>query len=204
MMLLLESYTVPTLVNAPALADFLIRFLFNLLIAYVVIRWIYYPVHKNKDYFFTYFLFNIIIFVLCYMLKNTHLQLGVAFGLFAVFSILRYRTMNVAVMDMTYLFLVISIAVINALSTEHVSVLEVIIANLSVVIMTFVMERIWLVRHASSKVILYEKIENIRPENYEKLLADLKERTGLNVHRVEIGRIDFMRDIARIRIFYFE
>lgn len=204
MLSLLEAFSVPPLVNPPALADFILRFAFNLFIAYLIIRWIYYPVHKNKDYFFTYFLFNIIIFVLCYMLKNTHLQLGVAFGLFAVFSILRYRTMNVAIMDMTYLFLVISIAVINALSTEQVSILEVIIANVVVVFMTFVMERIWLVRHASSKVILYEKIENIRPENHDKLLADLRDRTGLNVHRVEIGRIDFMRDIARIRIFYFE
>ncbi|MCS6990715.1 MAG: DUF4956 domain-containing protein [Chitinophagales bacterium] len=201
---LLQTFELPPLINSAALAAFLLRFSFNLLIAYIIIRWIYYPVHKNKDYFFTYFLFNIIIFVLCYMLKNTQLQLGVAFGLFAVFSILRYRTMNVAVMDMTYLFLVISIAVINALSTDHVSILEVVLANIVVVVMTFIMERVWLVRHASSKIILYEKIENIRPENYDKLLADVRQRTGLNVHRVEVGRIDFMRDIARIRIFYYE
>jgi len=202
--LVLDAFKSPVFFNGPALIDFLVRFIFNFIVAYTVIRWIYYPVHKNKDYLFTYFLFNIIIFMLCYMMKNTQLEIGVAFGLFAVFSILRYRTMNIGIMDMAYLFLVISIGVVNSLSNEQVSIVEVLLANALIVLIIFVMERVWLVRHASSKVILYEKIENIRPENQDKLIADLKERTGLNVHRVEIGRIDFMRDVARIRIFYFE
>lgn len=202
--LLLQSFEAPVFFNPPALLDFIVRFVFNFIVAYTIIRWIYYPVHKNKDYFFTYFLFNIIIFMLCYMMKNTQLQIGVAFGLFAVFSILRYRTMNVSIMDMSYLFVVIAIGVLNSLSNEMVSVMEVILANVLILLIIFVMERVWLVRHASSKVVVYEKIENIRPENHEKLIADLRERTGLNIHRVEIGRIDFMRDIARIRIYYFE
>lgn len=202
--LMLQSFQTPALFSAPEFIDFLVRFVFNFIVAYVIIRGIYYPVHKNKDYLFTYFLFNIIIFVLCYMMKNTQLQIGVAFGLFAVFSILRYRTMSVSIMDMAYLFLVISIGVINSLSNEQVSIAEVIFANILVIAIIFIMEKVWLVRHASTKVIVYEKIENIKPENRDKLIADLKERTGLDVHRVEIGRIDFMRDIARIRIFYFE
>jgi hypothetical protein len=202
--LLLQSFEAPVFLNPPALIDFLARFVFNFVIAYTIIRWIYYPVHRNKDYFFTYFLFNIIIFLLCYMMKNTQLEIGVAFGLFAVFSILRYRTMNVSIMDMSYLFVVIAIGVVNSLSNERVSIMEVILANILIVVIIYVMERVWLVRHASSKVVVYEKIENIRPENREKLIADLRERTGLNVHRVEIGRIDFMRDVARIRIYYFE
>ena len=138
------------------------------------------------------------------MMRNTQLEIGVAFGLFAVFSILRYRTLNVGVMDMAYLFLIISVGVINSLSNEQVSIAEVLFANLLIVGAIFILEKVWLVRIAANKVVIYEKIENIRPENYEKLLADLKERTGLNVHRVEIGRVDFMRDIARIRIFYFD
>ena len=104
--LMLEGFALPVLFSAPEFLDFLLRFVFNFIVAYTVIRWIYYPVHKNKDYLFTYFLFNIIIFVLCYMMKNSQLQIGVAFGLFAVFSVLRYRTMNVSIMDMAYLFLV--------------------------------------------------------------------------------------------------
>jgi hypothetical protein len=184
--------------------DLALRFAFNFLVAYLIIRRIYYPIHKNKDYLFTYFLFNTIIFMLCYMMNNVQLQIGVAFGLFAIFSILRYRTMSVSIMDMAYLFLLISIAVINSLSNEKVSISEIIFANLIIVGIIYVLERLWLVKHASSKMIVYEKIENIRPENYEKLIADLKDRTGLEVHRVEIGRIDFMRDTARIKIFYFE
>lgn len=186
------------------LIDLLLRFAFNFLIAYIIIRWIYYPTHKNKDYLFTYFLFNIIIFMLCYMMRNTQLEIGVAFGLFAVFSILRYRTLSVGVMDMAYLFLIISVGVINSLSNEKVSIVEILFANFLIVAAIFILERIWLVRIASNKVVVYEKIENIKPENYEILIADLKARTGLNVHRVEIGRIDFMRDVARIRIFYFD
>lgn len=202
--LLLEEFKLPVLFSAPEFLDFFLRFLFNFVVAYTVIRWIYYPVHKNKDYLFTYFLFNIIIFVLCYMMKNSQLQIGVAFGLFAVFSVLRYRTMNVSIMDMAYLFLVISIGVINSLSNDQVSIAEVIFANVLVVGIIYVMEKVWLVRHASSKTIVYEKIENIKPENYDKLIADLKERTGLDIHRAEIGRIDFMTDVARIKIFYFD
>lgn len=186
------------------LLDLLLRFAFNFLVAYIIIRWIYYPTHKNKDYLFTYFLFNIIIFMLCYMMRNTQLEIGVAFGLFAVFSILRYRTLSVGIMDMAYLFLIISVGVINSLSNEQVSIAEILFANFLIVAVIFILEKVWLVRIAANKVIIYEKIENIRPENYEKLILDLKERTGLNVHRVEIGRVDFMRDIARIRIFYFD
>jgi hypothetical protein len=138
------------------------------------------------------------------MMNNVELQLGVAFGLFAVFSILRYRTLAVTIMDMAYLFLVISVAVINSLSSDEVSLVLVIASNIIIVFIIYILEKLWLVKHASSKMIVYEKIENIKPENSEKLLADLRERTGLNIHRVEVGRIDFMRDTARIRIFYFE
>src|SRR2546423_848094 len=202
--LMLQTVSAPEFFNGPELLDFLARFAFNFFIVYLIIRWLYYPVHKNKDYFFTYFLFNLIIFLLCYMMKNTQLEIGVAFGLFAVFSILRYRTLNVSVVDMAYLFLVISIGVINSLSNENVSIVQVLAANLIIVIIIFVMEKRWLIRHASEKVIEYEKIENIRPENHDKLMADLKDRLGLDVHRVEIGKVDFTRDVATIRIFYFE
>jgi hypothetical protein len=105
---------------------------------------------------------------------------------------------------MAYLFLVISIGVINSLSNENVSIAEVLVSNFLIILIIFVMEKVWLIKHAASKVIEYEKIENIRPENYDKLIADLKERTGLDIQRIEIGRIDFTRDVARIRIFYFE
>lgn len=202
--LTLTTMTAPAFFDGPALFDFIARFAFNFLMVYIIVRWLYYPVHKNKDYLFTYFLFNLIIFLLCYMMKNTQLEIGVAFGLFAVFSVLRYRTLNVSVVDMAYLFLVISVGVINSLSNENVSITEVLVSNFLIVVIIFIMEKVWLVKHATSKVIEYEKIENIRPENYDKLIADLKQRTGLDIQRIEIGRIDFTRDVARIRIFYFD
>ena len=202
--MMLSSVSLPALFDESALIDFLARFAFNFLIVYIIVRWLYYPVHKNKDYLFTYFLFNLIIFLLCYMMKNTQLEIGVAFGLFAVFSVLRYRTLNVSVVDMAYLFLVISIGVINSLSNEKVSIAEVLLSNFLIIVIIFIMEKVWLVKHASTKVIEYEKIENIRPENHPKLIADLKQRTGLDIQRVEIGRIDFTRDVARIRIYYFD
>jgi len=201
---LLQVIAAPPFIDTAALLDFIIRFVFNFVIALIIIRWIYYPIHRNKDYFFTYFLFNLIIFLLCYMLKNTQLQIGVAFGLFAVFSILRYRTLNVSVVEMAYLFLVITLAVINAMSNDRVSITEVVVANTLIVAVIFVLEKEWLLKHPLEKVIEYEKIENIRPENHQKLLADLRARTGLNVHRFEIGKIDFTRDTAIIRIYYFE
>lgn len=202
--LMLQTMTAPEFFNGPELLDFVARFAFNFIVAYIIIRWLYYPIHQNKDYLFTYFLFNLIIFLLCYMMKNTQLEIGVAFGLFAVFSILRYRTLNVSVVDMAYLFVMISVGVINSLSNENVSVAQVLAANVFIVIIIYVMEKVWLVKHAAEKVVEYEKIENIRPENQHKLIEDLKERTGLNVYRVEIGKVDFTRDVATIRIFYFE
>ena len=105
---------------------------------------------------------------------------------------------------MTYLFIVIGISVVNALSNKKISYAELVFANLLIVFVTFGMERLWLLKHETRKNIIYEKIELIKPENKEALLKDLKERTGLNIVRYEIRRIDFLRDIANIRIFYYE
>src|SRR6185295_8325669 len=130
--LMLQPMSAPEFFNGPELLDFVARFAFNFLVAYIIIRWLYYPIHQNKD--------NLIIFLLCYMMKNTQLEIGVAFGLFAVFSILRYRTLNVSVVDMAYLFLVISIGVINSLSNENVSIAEVLVSNFLIILIIFVME----------------------------------------------------------------
>ena len=143
-------------------------------------------------------------FILCVLLDSVKLQLGFALGLFAIFGIIRYRTDPIAIKEMTYLFLVIGISVINALANKKISYAELVFANFLIVFVTFGMERIWLLRHESRRNITYEKIELIKPENKEALLKDLKERTGLNIVRYEIRRIDFLKDIANIRIFYYE
>ena len=187
--------------------DFLkliIKVTFNLGIVLLIVRYIYYPVTKNKDYLFTYLLISLTVFLLCFLLDNVKLQLGFALGLFAIFGIIRYRTDPIAIKEMTYLFLVIGISVVNALANKKISYAELVFANLLIVFVTFGMERLWLLKHETRKNIIYEKIELIKPENEAELLADLKERTGIDIIRFEIRRIDFLRDIANIRIFYYE
>ena len=187
--------------------DFLqliVKTVFNLIIITVIIRYIYYPVTKNKDYLFTYFLISMTVFLLCVLLDSVKLQLGFALGLFAIFGIIRYRTDPIAIKEMTYLFLVIGISVVNALSNKKISHAELVFANLMIVFITYGMEKLWLLKHQSRKNITYEKIELILPERREELIADLKARTGIDVIRVEIRRIDFLRDTANLRIFYYE
>jgi hypothetical protein len=165
---------------------------------------IYYPVHNRKDYLFTYFIFNLLIFFLSYLLRGVKLQLGFAFGLFAIFGLLRYRTEALAIKEMTYLFVVIAIAVINALSNKKISFAELMFTNIAIVTVTYLLEKKWLLRHEVSKTVVYEKIEFVKPENHHLLIKDLEERTGLKIVRVRIGRIDFLRDVARVKIYFFE
>jgi hypothetical protein len=178
--------------------------IFNLTIITIIVRYIYYPVTKNKDYLFTYFLISLTVFLLCVLLDSVKLQLGFALGLFAIFGIIRYRTDPIPIKEMTYLFLVIGVSVVNALANKKISHAELLFANFLIVAVTFGMERIWLLRHEVRKNVIYEKIELIVPEKEDELIADLKVRTGLNISRIEIRKIDFLKDIANIRIFYYE
>ena len=178
--------------------------IFNLIIITVIVRYIYYPVTKNKDYLFTYFLISLTVFLLCVLLDSVKLQLGFALGLFAIFGIIRYRTDPIPIKEMTYLFLVIGISVVNALSNKKISHAELVFANLLIVFVTYGMEKLWLLKHQSRKNITYEKIELIVPERRAELIADLKERVGVDVIRVEVRRIDLLRDTANLRIFYYE
>lgn len=188
--------------DASGFFDLILRYGFNFLITFIIVRLIYYPLYRNKDYLFTYFIFNSIIFMVLYIMNNVKMEFGVSFGLFAVFSILRYRTEDIPIKEMVYLFLIIAVALVNSLSTKKVSVTEILLVNGIIVTLIYAMEHLWLMRNESYKVIMYEKIENIKPENYEKLLKDLRERTGLNIHRVEIKNIDFQNDTSRLTIFF--
>ena len=185
-------------------ADFfalVIRFLFNTIIILVAVRWLYYPTTKRKDYLFTFILIGVIIFLLCFLLENVKLQLGFALGLFAVFGIIRYRTDSIPIKEMTYLFLVIGISVVNALANKKVSYAELVFTNFMVLVVTYFLER---VRPEITKVIVYEKIDMVKVSRRAELIKDLEERTGLSIIRVEVGQIDFMRDIVWVRIFYYE
>jgi hypothetical protein len=184
--------------------ELLVRSAFNLLIVGYIVRYLYYPATKNKDYLFTYLLISVTVFFLCFLLENVKLELGFALGLFAIFGIIRYRTDPIPIKEMTYLFIVIGISVMNALVNKKISHAEVLFTNVMFIAITYSLEKIWLLKHESRKNIIFEKIELILPERKEELLADLKERTGLNITRVEIRNVDFLRDTANLRIFYFE
>ena len=184
--------------------ELLVRSAFNFLIVGYIVRYLYYPVTKNKDYLFTYLLISLTVFFLCFLLENVKLELGFALGLFAIFGIIRYRTDPIPIKEMTYLFIVIGISVMNALVNKKISHAEVLFTNVIFIAITYSLEKIWLLKHESRKNITFEKIELILPERKEELLADLKERTGLNITRVEIRNVDFLRDTANLRIFYFE
>ena len=192
------------LIDTVDFLELIARFSFNLLITIIIVRYLYYPVTQRKDYLFTNIMIGSSVFLLCFLLDNVKLQLGFALGLFAVFGIIRYRTNPIPIKEMTYLFIIIGISVINALSNKKVSYAELVFTNFVIVILTYLLERVFLLRHESSKTILYEKIDLIKPDRREELMQDLEERTGINIRRIEIGRIDFLRDTARIRIFYYE
>ena len=187
------------------LINLMIRFGFNLSIAFIIIKLIYQRNRANNlDFVFTYFMFNSLIFFFAFLLSSITINMGFAFGLFAVFAILRYRTDPIPIKEMTYLFIVITIGVINALSGAEVSYAALLFTNITLVILTYFLENYWQKNLLLRMNIEYEKIENVKPENRDALLADLKERTGLNIQSLEFRRMNFLRDTARIRIYYKE
>ncbi len=182
----------------------LVRLAVNSFILTLLIRYLYYPKTKRKDYLFTYYLIGTITFFLCFGLKKLDIDTGMGLGLFAIFGIIRYRTDAIEIKEMTYLFLIIGISVVNSLASNQISITEIAIINLSVLALTFILERLWLVKHETRKTIIYERIELITPEKEAEMKADIIKRTGIQINRFEIGKIDFLTDTAQVRIFYYE
>ncbi|HET6558859.1 MAG TPA: DUF4956 domain-containing protein, partial [Prolixibacteraceae bacterium] len=163
---------------------------------------LYAKTSKRKDFYFSYIAISIVIFLLCFLLESVKIELGFALGLFAIFGIIRYRTDAIPIKEMTYLFVVIAVAVINALANKKVSYAELITTNLLIMGGLYILEKILNLRQEISQRIIYEKIENLHADRKEELMADLKLRTGINIKRFEVERIDFLRDTARIFIYY--
>lgn len=181
-----------------------LMFLFNLLMTWIVVYCIYYRFGHRRDYFVIYMLFSSGMFVLLWLMQLLDIQTGFVLGLFAIFGMLRYRTETVSVREMNYLFLTIVISVINSLSlrADGLAWYLLLFSNLSIILMAWGFEAWQAYKRISTKIILYEKIENIQPERRAELIADLHERTGLEVIDVEIGHIDFLRDVAYIKMTY--
>ena len=179
----------------------LFRFAFNSIVMWIIIHWFYYRKARRRDYYFTFALISVSIFFLIFLLGSVKMKIGFALGLFAIFGIIRYRTEQMPVREMTYLFVLIAISVINALSTS-ISLAELILTNLIFIFCIWFSENNRWLRHVPNKLVQYDKIELIKPDKREELIADLRERTGLNIISVEVGSIDFLRDTALLKIHY--
>lgn len=182
--------------------DFFVRLGINLLTMIILIRGIYYKVYGRRDFFFTFFMFNTVIFIITFLLNsNSGFSIGAAFGLFAIFAMLRYRTEDISTRDMTYLFLSITIGLISSINKG--TILELLIINAIIVAGAYLLEGNLILKPEFFKVVEYEKIELVTPEKREELIADLKNRTGLEVHKVYVKRLDFLRDTAILKIYYY-
>ncbi len=176
----------------------------NLVSMTILIRLLYYPKTKRKDYLFTYYLIGTITFLICFGLKKLDIDTGMGLGLFAIFGILRYRTDAIEIKEMTYLFMIIGISVINSLASNKISIAEMALMNFTLIGITFGLEYLWLLKHETRKTIIYERIDLIKPEHHEVMKADLELRTGLKINRFDVGKIDFLRDVAQVMIFYYD
>ena len=181
-----------------------LMFLFNLFVTWAIVYGIYYRYSRRRDYYVTLMLFSSAMFLLLWLMQILDIQTGFVLGLFAIFGMIRYRTETVPIREMTYLFIIIAVSVINSLSlkADGLAWYLLVLANVFIICLAYGFE-LWLGRkRVSTKIILYEKIENIKPENRAALIADLEERTGLKVLDLEIGHIDFLRDVAYIKMTY--
>ncbi|MFL3006685.1 MAG: DUF4956 domain-containing protein [Candidatus Neomarinimicrobiota bacterium] len=184
------------------LSNLALKYFFSTFIAYIIIIQVYKRFHEGNEFVFTYFMFNSLIFFFAYILGNMDINIGFAFGLFAVFAILRYRTDPIPIKEMTYLFIVITLGVVNAIGSNEVSLEELLFANLVIILMTFALEKNGQQKVLGRRTIEYEVLENIKPENHNNLVLDLEDRTGLSIKDFEIGRVYL--DRVNIKIFFDE
>lgn len=200
---LISTIEVPsTVILSNNLVELLLRFVLNMAVTIFVVNYVYFRATGKRTYVFTYIMISTTVFFLCFLLGNIDLQLGFALGLFAIFGIIRYRTDTIPIREMTYLFLVITISIINALARRDVSFSEILLTNFAFMITTWVMERVWMRRHMARRTIVYDRMDLIHPDKHDLLRQDIKERTGLEISRFKIGQIDLAKNSIRLTIFY--
>jgi hypothetical protein len=175
--------------------------IFDVVTMLLIFGLIYFPNYRNKEFMFTFFLFNIIIFIITFVLNKTNISMGAAFGLFAVFSMLRYRTEGISMKEMTYLLIAIALGLINAIGLNLVPIL---VFNSIFIVFIFVLDHPMVFKQEVSKTVMYENIDLIRPENRDLLIEDLRKRTGINIHRISIMSIDFLKDATHITVYYYK
>jgi hypothetical protein len=182
----------------------LVRFAINLAVLFVLIRLIYYRYSKKEEYLFSFFLMGIVIFLICSILETVEIQMGMALGLFAIFAILRFRTVNYSVKDMTYIFTVIGISVINSQANIPPPIVGAAVINSAILLTTFLLELFLEKKALNSLRIIYYKPELLLPGSKSQLLEDLSRETGQNIEKVTIEKIDLGKHYADINVFFKE
>ena len=187
---------------SPGWESLLGLFTLNLVSSLVVVRLIYHMAAKRRDFVFTFMLVSTAVFLLCRLLAGVEIDLAFALGLFAIFGIIRYRTNAIPIREMTYLFIVITLAVINALAPLAASWLEIAMANVLIWVLSYILERLWFVEHLATKIVIYDRIELLHAGRRNELIADLEQRTGVSIVHLEIGKVDLLRDTANLKIHF--
>ena len=181
---------------------FFLRLGFDFVSVFILVRFIYYPTHRKREFFFTFFMFNLIIFLITFLLNKVEFSMGAAFGLFAVFTMLRYRTEGISMNDMTYLFTVIAMGLINAVSKGSWD--ELLLINTMILAFTLFLDSSLFFKREASKTIVYDNLEMIKPERREELIRQLEEKTGLSIRRISVEKVNLLSDSATIIIYYIE
>ena len=212
-----QTITDAMMTTAQKIGELGIRFALNLLVCWILVHCFYYRKSRRRDYYFTFMVFSSAMLTLLYIMGNVEVGVGLTLGLFAIFGVIRYRTETVPIREMTYLFVIIALAAVNGLaplyrivdvstaphyvlSWGNVGVMA--LVNALIVLLVWVLESERLVRHTTTKLVLYDRIELIVPERRAELIADLEQRIGVKVENLEIGHVDFLKDAAFIKVFY--
>ncbi len=217
MLLDVQTITDAMMTTAQKIGELGIRFALNLLVCWLLVHFFYYRKSRRRDYYFTFIVFSSAMLTLLYIMGNVEVGVGLTLGLFAIFGVIRYRTETVPIREMTYLFIIIALAAVNGLaplyhvvdlsSAPHyvlgwgnVGVMA--LVNCLMLLLVWVLESESLVKHVTTKLVQYDRIELIVPEKREELIADLEKRLGVKVENVEIGHVDFLKDSAMIKVYY--
>ena len=214
----IQSITDAAMTTSQSITELCIRFFVNLLVCWILVQFFYYRKSHRRDYYFTFMVFSTAMLMLLYIMGNVEVGVGLTLGLFAIFGVIRYRTETVPIREMTYLFVIIALAAVNGLapvyrlvgaagpnphyelSTGTVGIM--VLSNALVVLLIWVLESERLLRHTSTKLVLYDRIELIVPERRAELIEDLEKRVGVKINNLEVGHVDFLKDAAFIKIYY--
>ena len=214
----IQSITDAAMTTGQSIAELCIRFFLNLIVCWIIVQFFYYRKSRRRDYYFTFMVFSAAMLLLLYIMGNVEVGVGLTLGLFAIFGVIRYRTETVPIREMTYLFVIIALAALNGLAPVYKLVGAVsdnphyevsagtvgimVLSNLLVILLICFLENGKFLRHTSTKLVLYDRIDLIVPERREELIADLEKRVGVKIDNIEVGHVDFLRDAAYIKIFY--